>query len=184
MSARTGRDVVPLLQATGFRPPAPPAGRLPEPRAVFVGSAGAPASGRWSAPPSRRASRSRSTAADGSDLPDGVWCGEYVDNRLLPELYAGHGIVLADHWPDMARHGFIANRVFDAVASGARVICDDVVGVDDVFDPRDVRVARTPEEVAEAFAALSGGAADEDVPRPSLSFGDRARELLALVSDR
>ena len=34
-------------------------------------------------------------------------------------LYRTHGVVIADHWGDMAREGFLANRLFDAVASGA-----------------------------------------------------------------
>ncbi len=53
-------------------------------------------------------------------LPEGVWQGDYVPNAPLPELYRRHGIVLADHWPDMAQRGFIANRVFDAVGVGCR----------------------------------------------------------------
>ena len=184
LSARTGRAVVPLLQASGFEPPS--GDLLDPPRtsdAVFVGST----EGRVRPLVHTALAAGIPLAVYGrgwSDLPGGVWCGEYVDNRVLPELYARHGIVLADHWPDMARHGFIANRVFDAVASGARVICDDVVGVEEVFDPRDVRVARTPEEVSEAYAALSRVEAGEKVPRPSLSFRDRARDLLSLVSDR
>ena len=140
LAARTGREVVPLLQATEFQPPtsAPTSSRR-ESSVVFVGSANA---GRerplvWKAV---EAGVELAVYGPGwEDLPDGLWRGEYVDNARLPELYHQHGIVLADHWPDMARAGFIANRVFDAVASGARVICDEVVGVHDVFDRRDVR---------------------------------------------
>jgi hypothetical protein len=179
LSARTGREVVPLLQATEFQPPAPASISGPNQAAVvFVGNAG----GDRERPLVWKAVEAGVPLAvygrGWEDLPEGVWRGEYVDNNRLPELYHRHGIVLADHWPDMARNGFIANRVFDAVASGARVICDEVVGVHDVFDPRDVAVARTPEDIAVAVAEWSRSAPGKDVPRPALSFRDRARTLL------
>ena len=56
--------------------------------------------------------------------------GTYVPNHDLPALYSSASIVLNDHWPDMAAHGFISNRIFDALASGALVISDPVEGLD------------------------------------------------------
>ncbi len=109
-----------------------------------------------------------------------LWHGEYVDNARLPEIYHRHGVVLADHWPDMASRGFVANRVFDAVASGATVICDDVAGVHEIFDPQEVAVATTPAEVATAYERLRSGVVG--ARRPDLTFVDRARELVALVT--
>ena len=182
LAARTGREVVPLLQATEFQPPrsAPTSSRR-RPSVVFVGSANA---GRerplvWKAV---EAGVELAVYGPGwEDLPEGLWRGAYVDNARLPELYHQHGIVLADHWPDMARAGFIANRVFDAVASGARVICDEVVGVHDVFDRRDVVVASTQDEILAAVAELSRSP-EAGGPRPGLSFHDRAQTLLDLVA--
>jgi len=183
MAARTGRRVTPLLQATSFRTPeAGSAGESSTPEVVFVGSTDAR---RHRALVWHAVEAGVPLAVYGrgwEELPDGVWRGDYVDNHRLPEIYRRHGIVLADHWPDMARHGFIANRVFDAVASGARVVCDDVVGVHEVFDRRDVMVARSPAEVASAVAELTRSSPDQDVPRPPLSFLDRARTLLDLVA--
>lgn len=177
MSLRAGREVIPLLQATEFGlPPDADSATTAEAGVVFVGAA-SPERERplvWKAV---EAGVPLAVYGPGwESLPDGIWRGAYVDNRSLPELYHRYGIVLADHWPDMARHGFIANRVFDAVASGARAICDDVVGVHEVFHPRDVVVVRTPEEIAAAVAEL--GRAASDVARPALSFHDRARTLL------
>lgn len=184
LSARTGREVVPLLQATEFAPPpAAPPHDPREPGVLFVGNAG---DGRERPLVRMAVDAGVALTVYGrgwDDLPAGAWRGEYVDNRRLPELYHRHGTVLADHWPDMARNGFIANRVFDAVASGARVICDDVAGVHEVFDPRDVLVVRTPEDMGRAVAELRRTTREADVPRPALSFDDRARTLRALLSD-
>jgi hypothetical protein len=185
LSTRTGRPVVPLLQASRFERPA--AAPEPDPSAlgaVFVGTAH---DGRQR-PLVRMALEAGVPLAvygrGWEDLPDGVWRGDYVDNQHLPDLYLGRGIVLADHWPDMARHGFIANRVFDAVACGARVLCDEVAGVHKVFDPRDVAVVRNADEMLEAFTGFCRTERRDDVPRPSLTFEDRARTLLAEVSRR
>lgn len=73
--------------------------------------------------------------------------GDFLANEQLPAAYASAGMVLNDHWPDMAAHGFLSNRLFDAVASGARVISDRAVGLTEVFgeavcvyqDPDDLR---------------------------------------------
>lgn len=132
MARRAGREVRVLLQATDLtrranmtRPPGP--GTHP----VFVG--GNP----------RRRDRAVVTAAlaaavplhvfgpfwDGV-LPEGVLGGDYVPNDSLMQLYRDHGLVLSDHWPDMGRHGFLSNRLFDAVASGARVVSEPVEGLE------------------------------------------------------
>ncbi len=59
--------------------------------------------------------------------------GEFLDNDDLPAAYAGAGIVLNDHHPEMAADGFLSNRLFDAVAPGARVMSDNAAGLEDVF---------------------------------------------------
>jgi hypothetical protein len=58
---------------------------------------------------------------------------DHVPPYDVPTLYRRHGLVLADHWPDMATNGFVANRVFEAVAAGARVVSDPVTGIEDLF---------------------------------------------------
>jgi hypothetical protein len=59
--------------------------------------------------------------------------GDFIENNEIATKYRSAGIVLNDHWPDMAREGFYSNRLFDAVASGARVIIDHVEGVGEIF---------------------------------------------------
>jgi spore maturation protein CgeB/GT2 family glycosyltransferase len=60
--------------------------------------------------------------------------GEYIPNEMLHRYYAAADIVLNDHWADMRDNGFIANRIYDALASGAFVISDDVEGIAEEFD--------------------------------------------------
>ena len=59
--------------------------------------------------------------------------GDFIENDEIAAKYRSAGIVLNDHWPDMAREGFYSNRLFDSVASGARVISDQVEGLGEIF---------------------------------------------------
>jgi O-antigen biosynthesis protein len=72
--------------------------------------------------------------------------GKYLDNLELGAAYRSAGIVLNDHWEDMRQQGFVSNRLFDAVASGARVVSDDVAGLEELFG-RSVQVYRTAEDL-------------------------------------
>ena len=114
--------------------------------------------------------------------------GAFLPNDRLPAAYASAGVVLNDHWPDMAHEGFLSNRLFDAVASGARVVSDPATGLAEVFGDA-VRVATTPEELC---ALLTG---DREAVLPSRadrlaaagriardhSFQERARRLIEQV---
>ncbi len=66
-------------------------------------------------------------------LPPDRIRGEFIPNPDLPAAYASAGVVLNDHWPEMAADGFLSNRLFDAVASGSRVLSDEATGLSDVF---------------------------------------------------
>ena len=96
-------------------------------------------------------------------LPDGVLAGAYLPNTELGAAYGAAGVVLNDHWDDMRDEGFLSNRLFDAVASGARVVTDDVAGLRRVFGP-EVQVARSREDLVR-LASL---------PDPDEVFGDRS----------
>lgn len=60
--------------------------------------------------------------------------GEWIPNEDLHRYYSSADIVLNDHWRDMREEGFISNRVYDALASGAFVLSDRVPGMDEAFD--------------------------------------------------
>jgi hypothetical protein len=54
---------------------------------------------------------------------------ERVSPDELRRLYSSCGILLADHWDDMRARGFAANRLYDALACEAFVVCDEVEGI-------------------------------------------------------
>jgi hypothetical protein len=131
MSRISGRSVEVLLQATDLhrRDVSSPLGKIGRP--VFVGNTN----------PRRPRQVVLDAVAAGVDLDvhgkgwggttaEPCWRSEYVANERLMALYRSHGLVIADHWDDMAREGFLANRLFDAVASGARVVSDPVPGLE------------------------------------------------------
>lgn len=109
-----------------------------------------------------------------------------VPNADVGALYAAAGIVLNDHWDDMRVNGFVSNRLFDAVATGARVVSDPVEGAAELFGDC-VRFADTPADV-ERLLSAAGGWPDRrgrlEVAgriRAEHSFDQRARVLLDCV---
>jgi hypothetical protein len=75
---------------------------------------------------------------------------EHVPNRQLREVYGSARVVLADHWDDMREHGFVSNRIYDALACGTPVITDDVAGLRGRF-PGAVHVYRTGSDLRETI---------------------------------
>lgn len=65
----------------------------------------------------------------------GLVRGETIPNRDLGAWYRRAGIVLNDHWPDMAQHGFLSNRLFDVAMAGGFVISDRIEGAEIFGDP-------------------------------------------------
>lgn len=66
-------------------------------------------------------------------IPEEYLAGGHFPNERLGALYSSAGVTLNDHWPEMMRHGFISNRVFDIIASGGLVFTDPVAGLGQVF---------------------------------------------------
>ena len=117
--------------------------------------------------------------------------GSYFPNDQLPAAYRAAGVLLNDHWEDMRREGFVSNRIFDAAASGARVVSDDVPGVEDMLDGL-VRTYRTVDELRdlltkprdEVFPAEEERLRIASMVRRDHSFAARARTLLDAAADR
>jgi GT2 family glycosyltransferase/glycosyltransferase involved in cell wall biosynthesis len=72
--------------------------------------------------------------------------GDGVPNAELARYYSAADIVLNDHWNDMLAEGFISNRLYDALASGAFVISDHISGIETEFDGA-VPTYQTPDEL-------------------------------------
>ena len=131
MTQRSGRAVAPLYQATDLSrradaTTAPGTGEV----AVFVGTTHRDRPRPVVEDAVAAGVRFRAFGPWAGRLPDEFVGESYVANDELMTLYRSFGLVLTDHHPDMARHGFVANRVYDAVASGARVVSDPVSGLD------------------------------------------------------
>lgn len=116
-------------------------------------------------------------------IPAELVVADFIDNDDLAAVYNSSTIVLNDHFEDMARWGFANNRLYDAVASGARVISDDVDGIDEIFKGA-VRTYASLEQLAEILADPSGFPDDSEMAaisqmiRDEHNFDKRAETLL------
>lgn len=191
MSRRTGISIKPLLQCTNpFRFNPGVATPDSNPGIVFVGNARNKL--RKVIADSKIARISPQIYGKGwDDSVDISWiASEFISNSELPTLYRSSTIILNDHRPDMAKRGFLSNRLFDAVAAGARVVSDDVSGITDVFG-RAVQIYKSPRELRDLCSSdhlyLFGDEAEvrERAMRIGVenSFSARARELVLAVSD-
>ena len=163
--------ITPLLQATNPRRFTPDAGvRDTGDRVLFVGST------RGEYRPVVRAALAAgielSVYGVGWEqfLEPELISGEFLPNDQLPAAYARAGVVLNDHWHDMAAEGFLSNRLFDAAATATRILSDRARGIEEVFGG----VVRTYSDDDEVAAIL--------VEDPNLAF--EPKELRLLLADR
>lgn len=115
-------------------------------------------------------------------VPDGVVRGESLRPERLPAAYRSARVVLNDHWADMAREGFFSNRIFDALATGAAVVSDEVPGLGEVFGA-DVRTYSTAEDLRRVVLEIGSEPAAARAARAARvaaahSFDARALTLL------
>ncbi|THJ64969.1 glycosyltransferase [Arthrobacter echini] len=121
-------------------------------------------------------------------VPADAVVDDYISNDSLSALYRSSRIVLNDHFEDMARWGFANNRLYDAVASGARVISDHVDGIEDIFQGA-VRTYTSLEELEHLLKDRNGFPDDTRMAeisrqiRDEHNFDARASTLLRAVRD-
>ncbi|HEY7951637.1 MAG TPA: glycosyltransferase [Solirubrobacteraceae bacterium] len=116
---------------------------------------------------------------------------EHLPNAELHRVYSSAGIVLNDHWDDMRAHGYISNRVYDALACGAFVLSDDVPGLVERFGDA-VAVYRSRDELHELIERFLAdpaerarrGAAGRAAVLAEHTFAHRVDELLAFVHEQ
>ncbi len=115
---------------------------------------------------------------------------EHVPNDELRHVYSAAGIVLNDHWEDMREHGYISNRIYDALACGAFVISDEVAGLGERFGEA-VACFRSREELHELIERFLAdpderrrrGALGRELVLERHTFAHRADELLGLLDE-
>jgi GT2 family glycosyltransferase/spore maturation protein CgeB len=115
---------------------------------------------------------------------------EHVPNDELRHVYSSAGIVLNDHWDDMREHGYISNRIYDALACGAFVITDEVVGLEQRFGEA-VACFSSREELHELIARFLAdpherrrrGELGRQLVLERHTFAHRVDELLAIVEE-
>ncbi|WP_144106959.1 glycosyltransferase [Paraburkholderia sp. BCC1886] len=119
-------------------------------------------------------------------VPAEIIKGTNVPNNELPSYYAKAGVVLNDHWSDMAAHGFLSNRLFDAVACGANVISDRCEGIEEVFGDS-VAIYESAAELAGLVEGVGQKRGEHSRARASAkvvdanSFRVRAKEILSFL---
>jgi glycosyltransferase involved in cell wall biosynthesis len=82
---------------------------------------------------------------------------ERVPPEELHRLYSSCKVLLCDHWGDMRRHGFVSNRIFDALACGAFVLADDNPALSEEL-PGAVETYSSPAELHEKIDRYLGDA--------------------------
>lgn len=121
-------------------------------------------------------------------LPDQWIVAEYLPNRELASHYRHAGVVLNDHWEDMRANGFVSNRLFDCVAAGARVVSDEVVGLQELFGDLVATYSRA-EDLPRVIEAQQTDSDERRAARAELaarirrehSFEARAAEIMRVV---
>jgi|GEM_PF-1090610 len=114
---------------------------------------------------------------------------EHLPNDELHRVYSSAGIVLNDHWDDMREHGYISNRVYDALACGTMVLSDEVPGLAERFGEA-VAVYRSKQELHELIARFLADPAERrrrgELGRAAVlarhTFAHRVDELLAILA--
>lgn len=113
-------------------------------------------------------------------------CGENIPNDQLRKYYSRATIVLNDHWMTMKGGGFMSNRVYDAVASGAIVVSDRVYSFDDNYFGDNVVYYSDNSDFLDAIKIAKSRTPDAEVInkiRNKDSFDARARTILDAVTD-
>ena len=121
-------------------------------------------------------------------LPKQMWRGNHISNHELRRFYSNAKVVLNDHWPDMARHGFVSNRIFDAGACHAAIVSDEVVGLEDLFGD----LVSTYQDASDLSRLVAGLKSDEpgrsargqqlgDLIRQHHTFGHRVDEIVRVA---
>jgi hypothetical protein len=108
-----------------------------------------------------------------------------LTHEQVANEYKNTKVVLCDHWSDMATQGFISNRIFDALASGATVISDYVTGIEKYFNNA-VLTYKNPDELTEILKEVFSSDSENPVSQEvaddiakNHTFLNRAKALIS-----
>ena len=116
-------------------------------------------------------------------VPEELVVSTHVPNHELRRHYSSARVVLNDHWEDMRAHGIVSNRIFDALACGARVVTDPVDGLPEAPEGR-LRTYSDPDDLRRIVEELTRGQPTPPTPWPALdehTFDARARRLVEVA---
>jgi GT2 family glycosyltransferase/spore maturation protein CgeB len=116
--------------------------------------------------------------------------GEHIPNDELRHVYSSAGLVLNDHWDDMREHGYISNRVYDALACGALVLSDEVPGLSERFGEA-VACFSSPRELHELIDQLLADPQERrrraelgrELVLEGHTFAHRVEEFMAMLDE-
>lgn len=116
--------------------------------------------------------------------------GRFIPNGELGRHYAGARAVLNDTWRDMRRGGFLSNRVFDVLATGAPLVSDAVPGTPEELLPW-IHAYRGPADFRQAVEAALAEGEERRAARKAFakainarhSFAARASEIVSKARD-
>lgn len=105
---------------------------------------------------------------------------QWVQYPELPRVYRAANIVLAEHWRSMRLFGIVANRVSDAIGSGARVLSDKVRG-DEYLAGTGYRSCANPKEAVKILDQWKSELSVPDV-RGFVSMEAQARSIDSVIA--
>lgn len=116
--------------------------------------------------------------------------GDFLSQSEVRKVYSSAGIVLNDHWDDMREHGFVSNRIYDALACGGVVLSDRLPELD-LFEGAVVSYETTDELrglvttlLADPDEARHRAERGRELVLAKHTFRHRVDELLSLVDQR
>lgn len=113
-----------------------------------------------------------------------------IPNTQLCSEYQSAHFVFNDHWDTMRQHGFISNRIFDVVASGAKLITDYVEGLDSIIPVNVIFAYNQTDEIKDYLNSPHSWPKASDLShaasliRRDHTFLARANTILAYIMSR
>ena len=80
-------------------------------------------------------------------IDESLIAGKHIEEPALAEFYTSSSVVLCDNRQDKKGLRFISSQIFNAVMCGAVPICNDMPGINDIFDDLVYLYSSGPDEL-------------------------------------